>query len=76
MFDARVFEKMVNGMSISRPAGNPSLLLNDRMHLNQLYSHVHFLKNVNTYQLEFGQRRLEQAASVLEVLRKEYHLHE
>jgi hypothetical protein len=76
MFDARVFEQMVNGMHINRPINNPQLLLNDQHHLNEFYSHVHFLKNVNTYQIEFGQRRLAQAQSVLEVLKREYDLHE
>jgi len=76
MFDARVFEQMVDGLRINRPNGNPQLLFNDRQHLNELYSHIHFLKNVNTYQIEFGQRRRAQAMSVLEVLRREYHLHQ
>jgi hypothetical protein len=74
MFDARVFEKMVNGMSISRPKDNPQLLWKDRTHINELYSQVHFLKNVNTFQIEFGQNRLNQAKSVLAVLKSEYHL--
>ena len=74
LFDARIFDKMVKGMSIVRPEGKPKLLLNDRAHVFEFYSQVHFLKNVNTYQIEFGERRLTLAKKVLDVLQHEYHV--
>ncbi|MEO5983951.1 MAG: hypothetical protein ABIP80_00510 [Ferruginibacter sp.] len=74
VFDARVFEKMVNGMRISRPVGNPKLLHSDKESLNELYSHIHFLKNVNSYCIQFIERRRKFAEHVLNVLKQEYNL--
>ncbi len=74
VFNARVFEKMVNGMRISRPVGNPKLLHGDTESLNELYSHVHFLKNVNSYSIQFNERRRKFAQHVLDVLHQEYNL--
>ena len=74
VFDARVFEKMVNGMRISRPEGNPKLLHTDKQSIDELYSHVHFLKNVNTYSIEFSIRRRKFAEHVVAVLEEEYNL--
>jgi hypothetical protein len=72
MFDARVFEQMVNGMAIARPKTNPQLLFNDKAHINELYSRVHFLKNVNTFQIQFAENRRADARSVVALLKKEY----
>jgi hypothetical protein len=74
VFDARVFEKMVNGMRISRPIGNPKLLHADKESLNELYSHVHFLKNVNSYSIQFIEMRRKLAEHVVDVLHQEYNL--
>jgi len=74
IFDPRIFEKMVNGMQISRPEGNPQLLHRDKESLDELYSHLHFLKNVNSYAMEFNDKRRKLAEHVLDVLQKEYHL--
>lgn len=74
VFDPRVFEKMVNGMRINRPEGNPKLLHGDKESLDELYSHIHFLKNVNSYSIEFEIKRRNMAMHVLEVLQNEYHL--
>ncbi len=74
IFNPRVFEKMVNGMQISRPEGDPILLHSDSDNLNEFYSHVHFLKNVNSFNMEFSNRRLNMAKHTLNVLQKEYNL--
>lgn len=74
IFNTRIFEKMVNGMQISRPEGNPKLSHSDNESLDEFYSHVHFLKNVDTYNLEFSIKRLNMAKHVLEVLQNEYNL--
>ena len=75
IFDARIFDKMVKGMTITRPEGKPKLLINDKAHISEFYSQVHFLKNVNTYQIEFGEKRLTLAKRVLDVLKHEYNVH-
>ena len=74
VFDPRIFEKMVNGMRINRLGGNPQLLHGDKESLNEFYSHIHFLKNVNSYSIEFGIKRRNLAKHVLDVLQNEYHL--
>ena len=74
VFDARVFEEMVSGMRISRPAGTPKLLYHDKESINELYSHIHFLKNVNSYSFEYAIRRRKLAQHVLDVLKQEYNL--
>ena len=74
VFDPRIFEKMVSGMRINRPDGHPKLLHSDKESLDEFYSHVHFLKNVNSYSIEFGVKRRYQAKHVLEVLQHEYNL--
>jgi hypothetical protein len=74
VFDARVFDQMVNGMAINRPVNNPQLLFDDKAHINELFSRVHFIKNVNTYQIQFAQNRRADARAVVALLKKEYHL--
>ncbi|MEO7292572.1 MAG: hypothetical protein ABIW34_05690 [Ginsengibacter sp.] len=74
IFDPRIFEKMVSGMRISRPEGNPRLLHADKESLNEFYSHVHFLKNVNSYSFEYEEKRMRMAKRVLNVLKQEYNL--
>ena len=74
VFDTRIFEKMVSGMRINRYEGTPKLLHGDKESLNEFYSHIHFLKNVNSYSIEFAEKRKNMALHVIEVLRQEYNL--
>lgn len=74
LFDTRVFEKMVYGMRIIRPEGHPALLHADKESLDELYSHLHFLKNVNSYSIEYGEQRRTLAKHVLVILQQEYNL--
>jgi len=74
MFDARIFESMVHGMEISRPAGNPHLLIKDKEHIDGLYSQIHFLKNANDFHLELCRQQLALAKETLDYLQKQYHL--
>jgi hypothetical protein len=74
LFDPRVFEKMVDGMRIMKPSANPKLISRNKQDLDEFYSHVHFLKNVNSFSMEFGIKRRNAAQHVLDVLRQEYHL--
>ena len=74
VFDTRIFEKMVSGMRINRYEGTPKLLHGDKESLNEFYSHIHFLKNVNSYSIEFAEKRKKMALQVIEVLRQEYNL--
>ncbi len=61
-------------MQINRPVGNPKLLHGDKESLDELYSHIHFLKNVNSYSIQFIERRRKFAEHVLDVLHQEYNL--
>jgi hypothetical protein len=61
-------------MRISRPVDNPKLLHADKENLDEFYSHIHFLKNVNSYSIQFIGRRRKFAEHVVEVLHQEYDL--
>ncbi len=61
-------------MRISRPVGDPKLLHADKESLDELYSHIHFLKNVNSYSKEYGEKRRALAKHVLAILQQEYNL--
>jgi hypothetical protein len=76
MFDPRVFEKMVDGMKISRPEGNPHLLIKDKQHITELYSHIHFIKNANTYHTVLDELQKEVARETLRILKDEYKIQE
>src|SRR5450432_3278305 len=45
LFDNRVFQKMLNGLSFNRPEGNPKLLSTNKGTLNEFCNQVHFLQN-------------------------------
>jgi hypothetical protein len=74
MFDARVFETMVNGMNIKRPVSNPHLLVKDKQHVDELCSDIHFLKNANDYHMQLCLQQRSLAKETLDYLQKEYHL--
>jgi hypothetical protein len=76
MFDARVFEKIVDGMKISRPQGNPHLLIKDKQHIDELYSHVHFIKNANTYHTVLDELQKKVAKETVRILKDEYKIQE
>ena len=74
MFDNKVFEKMVNGLSFNRPEDNPQLMSTDKIAINELCNRVHFLKNANLYFSNASMRLITEAKNALEILKSEYHL--
>ena len=74
LFDNRVFESMLSGLSFTRPTNNPQLLSYDRNLLNEFCNRVHFRKNANYYFIHVAEQLLNEAKKTLEVLDKEYHL--
>lgn len=74
LFDNRVFNTMVNGLSFVRPVNNPQLLSTSKADLNEFCNQLHFLKNSNLYFTITSQTILNNARKTLELLKKEYHL--
>lgn len=74
LFDNRVFEKMVNGLSFVRPVNNPQLLTNDRSTINEFCNQVHFLKNANFYFIYNSTTLINNARKTLNILQNEYNL--
>ena len=74
LFDAAVFESMLNGMSFSAPTNNPKLLSYDKMTINEFANQVHFLKNSNLYFLTVSKKLLEIAHQTRSLLKIEYDL--
>jgi hypothetical protein len=74
MFDNRVFESMLNGLSFSRPQNNPQLLTYDKSIINEFCNQVHFRKNSNYYFITVAGKLLAEARLTLDIIKKEYHL--
>jgi len=73
LFDAKVFENMLNGLSFDRPVNNPQLLSIDKKLLNTFSNQLHFLRNANYYFIQRAQILLKIAHNTLDLLEKEYH---
>jgi hypothetical protein len=74
MFDNRVFESMLSGLSFTRPQNNPQLLTYDKIDINEFCNRVHFRKNSNFYFITVAEKLLSEALLTLDVIKKEYHL--
>ena len=74
LFDNRVFEKMVDGLSFNKPGGNPQLLLMDPALINEFCNQLHFVKNANFYFITVAEQLIKKATGTLAVLKSEYHL--
>ena len=74
LFDNRVFEKMVNGLSFNRPDGNPLLISTDKLAINQFCNQIHFCKNSNFYFIQTANTLLISARKTLDILKNEYKL--
>jgi hypothetical protein len=74
LFDNKVFESMVIGMSFTRPQNNPQLLSYDKNILNEFCNQVHFRKNSNLYFINVADKILTAAKKNLAIIEKEYHL--
>jgi hypothetical protein len=74
LFDNKVFESMINGLSFTRPTDNPQLTSYDKKALNEFCNRVHFRKNANYYFIQVAQELLNEAKKTLQVLHEEYHV--
>jgi hypothetical protein len=74
MFDNKVFESMLSGLSFNRPQNNPPLLTYDKNILNEFCNQVHFRKNANFYFITVAGKLLSEARQTLELIKKEYHM--
>ncbi len=74
LFDSKVFESMVNGLSFVRPPNNPQLMSYDKNDLNEFCNRIHFRKNSNFYYLKAVERLLDEAKKTVSVINNEYHL--
>ncbi len=74
LFDSKVFESMLTGLSFSRPLNNPQLLSYDKNLLNEFGNQVHFRKNSNFYFITVAEKLLSAAKNTLSIIEKEYHL--
>lgn len=74
LFDNKVFESMVNGLSFNRPTNNPQLMSYDKYELNEFCNRVHFRKNSNLYFIRTVENLLAEAKKTLDLIESEYHL--
>jgi hypothetical protein len=74
LFDNRVFESMLSGLSFTRPTNNPQLLIYDKNTLNEFCNRIHFRKNANYYFIQIAGALLAEAKKTLKVLNEQYHL--
>jgi hypothetical protein len=74
LFDNRVFQKMLNGMSFDRPVGNPQLLSTDKNAVNEYCNQLHFVQNANFYFMNTCLGLIDNARRTLGILQNEYNL--
>ena len=74
VFDVRIFERMVNGESIARPANNPKLFSETKELVNDFLMKAHYVKR-NTANLIYKLEEMRQKnLSLQDLLEKEYNL--
>ena len=74
LFDNRVFQKMLNGLSFNHPEGKPQLLIKDKVVLNEFCNQVHFVQNANYFFINNSTILLNNAKKTLALLKNEYKL--
>lgn len=74
LFDNRVFESMLDGLSFIRPIGNPPLLSTNRLQLNEFCNQIHFVKNSNYFFISTAKSLRNSADKTLAILNNEYKL--
>jgi hypothetical protein len=72
LFENRVFNQMVDGLSFKRPTTNPPLLNYDKQALNEFANQIHFLKNANLFFIKNSTLLLGYAKTTLSLIEKEY----
>ncbi|HEX4375052.1 MAG TPA: hypothetical protein VHZ50_17230, partial [Puia sp.] len=74
LFDAQVFESMLNGLNFTPVKSNPKLLTYDKKIINEFSNQIHFLKNANFYFTTVAKKQLSIAHQTLDLLKKEYQM--
>jgi len=73
--DPRIFRKMtVAGFGFVRPAGNPTLLNDDKLTILEFIGKLHFMRSANSYLMINYQKTIEAAKQDLEIIKKDYRL--
>jgi hypothetical protein len=73
VFDIRVFETMVNGIQIVKPAGNPRLFSDKKELHNELLMKVHFVKRNNALLLNWLDELKQKSIDLQSLIKKKYH---
>ncbi|HWC54147.1 MAG TPA: hypothetical protein VG676_11230 [Chitinophagaceae bacterium] len=75
LFDNNVFDKMLDPKyGFHMPDGNPHLLSKEKNKLQKLLGSIHFLKSINIFLMNWQNNYKTKAQSLLEFIKKEYHL--
>jgi hypothetical protein len=74
VFDIRVFETMVNGEVVRRPAGNPGLFSETKELLNNFLMKVHYVKRNTANLIQRLDEMKQKNIHLQEIIKKEYHL--
>ena len=74
VFDVPIFETMVNGIQIIKPAGNPELFSQNKELYNELLMKVHFVKRNNALLLNWLDEMKQKSLTLQALIKKEYHL--
>ena len=83
IFDVKVFEAIVRDTSsnmmsdtasISKPVGNPSLLTNDKLFLNEMLMKVHYMKRNKIYNKRNLQLLNIKAKELIQLIKNEYNV--
>jgi len=76
IFDGVVFQQMTNmeDFSINHPVGNPPLITEDKKMINELVVRIHYVLSILLYTEKFVINMKNEAAELIEFLKKEYHI--
>jgi hypothetical protein len=74
VFDVFVFEKMLKGLRIVMPEGNPALLSYKKEDINKMLIHIHSLKRNRLLQVQIFTGLKAQGSRLISLLKKEYQL--
>lgn len=72
VFDPLVFQEMQQEDGFSPPAGNPPLFSTDKILLNLLASHAHYVRNHTGLVRKKEMFQRDKAASLIKFLKKKY----
>ena len=76
IFNGNVYQQMVDSKTFqfSPPHGNPPLITNDPVTINEFIVRAHYVKSIILYAINFAKQRRIEAIRLMQFLQKEYHL--